>query len=86
MLFSQASRHRMEYGVEEKKAEKVLDINKTGHSTPDEKDVLGRGDGEPFELTRDGVRLHPQPTADPLDPLNWSKMRKNSILAIVMWM
>lgn len=35
-------------------------------------------------LTRDGLKLHPQPTSDPLDPLNWSPIRKNSILAIVM--
>ena len=30
--------------------------------------------------------LHPEPTKDPRDPLNWSVWRKNSILAIVMWM
>lgn len=36
-------------------------------------------------VTRDGVRLHPQPTADPLDPLNWSSFQKHSILAIVMF-
>lgn len=35
-------------------------------------------------VTRDGIRLHPQPTADPLDPLNWSRLQKNSILGIVM--
>ncbi|PLN78451.1 MFS general substrate transporter [Aspergillus taichungensis] len=28
--------------------------------------------------------LHPQPTSDPLDPLNWSAFQKNSILGIVM--
>lgn len=76
----------MDTQIDEKKAEKVLDISKTGHSTPDEKDVIDRGEGASFELTRDGVRLHPQPTADPLDPLNWTKARKNTILAIVMWM
>lgn len=32
----------------------------------------------------DGMRLHPQPTSDPLDPLNWSAVRKHTILAIVM--
>lgn len=36
-------------------------------------------------VTRNGVTLHPQPTSDPLDPLNWSNLRKHSILAIVMW-
>lgn len=33
-------------------------------------------------VIRDGVRVHPQPTSDPLDPLNWSSLRKNSILFI----
>lgn len=35
-------------------------------------------------VEHDGFRLHPQPTSDPLDPLNWSSFRKHSILAIVM--
>jgi len=35
-------------------------------------------------ITRDGIRVHPQPTTDPLDPLNWSFIQKHSILAIVM--
>ncbi|KAI9661360.1 MAG: hypothetical protein M1831_003093 [Alyxoria varia] len=35
-------------------------------------------------LDKHGIRLHPQPTTDPLDPLNWSKTRKHSMLAIVM--
>ncbi|KAF1991444.1 MFS transporter [Aulographum hederae CBS 113979] len=33
---------------------------------------------------KDGFKLHPQPTSDPLDPLNWSSGRKHGILAIVM--
>ena len=41
--------------------------------------------GESF-VTRDGVKVHPQPTADPLDPLNWSWIKKHSILAIVMYL
>ncbi|KAJ5563416.1 hypothetical protein N7535_008580 [Penicillium sp. DV-2018c] len=32
-----------------------------------------------------GIRLHPQPTADALDPLNWSKFQKHIILSIVMF-
>jgi hypothetical protein len=36
-------------------------------------------------ITRDGLRVHPQPTADPLDPLNWSFFQKHTILAIVMF-
>lgn len=37
-------------------------------------------------VSKDGVVLHPQPTADALDPLNWSARRKNPILAIVMYL
>ena len=64
----------------------------------DEKDSKGQDDG-PFDvahekgivnqdhnISKDGVRLHPQPTADPLDPLNWSSFRKHTILAIVMYL
>lgn len=36
-------------------------------------------------VTKNGMRLHPQPTSDPLDPLNWSSFKKHLILAIVMW-
>ncbi|KAL1997927.1 hypothetical protein VTN02DRAFT_415 [Thermoascus thermophilus] len=45
------------------------------------------GDDAPAEseVTKDGIRLHPQPTSDPLDPLNWSRLRKHTILGIVMW-
>ncbi|KAK6381314.1 hypothetical protein LTS17_004371 [Exophiala oligosperma] len=35
-------------------------------------------------VMKDGIRLHPQPTSDPLDPLNWSSFQKHSILAIIM--
>lgn len=35
-------------------------------------------------VTKDGLKVHPQPTTDPLDPLNWSPWRKSSLLAIVM--
>ena len=37
-------------------------------------------------VTRDGFRLHPQPTSDPLDPLNWSSFQKHTILGIVMYL
>lgn len=39
-----------------------------------------------INVSRDGVILHPQPTADVLDPLNWSAYKKKSILAIVMYL
>jgi hypothetical protein len=35
-------------------------------------------------LSRNGVPLHPIPTADPLNLLNWTAFRKHTILAIVM--
>lgn len=35
-------------------------------------------------VTKDGLKVHPQPTTDPLDPLNWSRWRKGCILSIVM--
>lgn len=35
-------------------------------------------------LEHKGFKLHPQPTSDPLDPLNWSFTRKHGILAVVM--
>ncbi|KAK4908567.1 hypothetical protein LTR66_017552, partial [Elasticomyces elasticus] len=35
-------------------------------------------------VDKDGMRIHPQPTTDALDPLNWSTFRKHSILAVVM--
>jgi len=33
-----------------------------------------------------GIELHPKPTADPLDPLNFPRWRKWAALGIVMWM
>ncbi|KAJ5177413.1 Major facilitator superfamily domain general substrate transporter [Penicillium coprophilum] len=36
-------------------------------------------------VNKNGIRLHPQPTADSLDPLNWSIFQKHVILSIVMF-
>ncbi|KAL3460324.1 major facilitator superfamily domain-containing protein [Aspergillus heterothallicus] len=36
-------------------------------------------------VEKDGVHVHPQPTTDSLDPLNWPRMQKNTILGIVMF-
>ncbi|KAL3432598.1 major facilitator superfamily domain-containing protein [Aspergillus tetrazonus] len=41
-------------------------------------------DNEPLPVEQNGIRVHPQPTCDPLDPLNWSWLQKHTILAIVM--
>lgn len=35
-------------------------------------------------LRQDGDTIHPQRTPDPLDPLNWSRLQKHTILSIVM--
>lgn len=36
-------------------------------------------------LEQNGIKIHPQPTSDPLDPLNWSRLEKHTILGIVMF-
>lgn len=36
-------------------------------------------------INKEGTKLHPQPTSDALDPLNWSNFQKHVILAIVMF-
>ena len=38
-----------------------------------------------FAAVRDGIELHPKPTSDPLDPLNFSKASKFAALGVVMW-
>ncbi|KAL8731708.1 MAG: hypothetical protein Q9181_004207 [Wetmoreana brouardii] len=54
----------------------------------DEKPSTGweTGKVDDVGVSKDGMRVHPQPTADPLDPLNWSSFRKHTILAIVMYL
>ena len=44
------------------------------------------GQHEDVGISKHGMRVHPQPSADPLDPLNWSKFKKHTILAIVMYL
>lgn len=50
-----------------------------------EKGLVDQEDTEAGAITKGGLKLHPQPTRDPLDPLNWSTWRKHVILAIVMF-
>lgn len=48
------------------------------------KDAVGQTTDE-LVLSKDGLPLFPQPVlGDELDPLNWSKVQKHTILAIVM--
>ena len=58
-----------------------LDLSKEKGS-PEEPDIQASYD---HSVMRDGVKLHPQPTVDPLDPLNWSSLKKHTILGIVMF-
>ena len=53
-----------------------------------EKSIVDHDAGQTYEtaIKKDGVKLHPQPTSDPLDPLNWTGFRKHSILGIVMYL
>ena len=37
-----------------------------------------------ISLSQNEIKVHPQLTSDALDPLNWSRLQKNSILGIVM--
>lgn len=75
--------------------------NTPGPTNKKEKIVMVEGDGSPYDVgnekgnfpnverhivSKDGVILHPQPTGDALDPLNWSACKKHSILAIVMYL
>lgn len=39
-----------------------------------------------FAPAKGGIELYPKPTEDPLDPLNFSRIEKWTILGIVMWM
>ncbi|GIJ99781.1 hypothetical protein Aspvir_003784 [Aspergillus viridinutans] len=36
-------------------------------------------------IEQNGIKIHPQPTSDPLDPLNWSRLEKHTILGVVMF-
>ena len=51
-----------------------------------DKEKLETTEGLEPIVTKNGIRLFPQPTNDPLDPLNWSRWRKFLILGMVMWM
>ncbi|KAG8527779.1 uncharacterized protein KY384_007933 [Bacidia gigantensis] len=53
---------------------------KTGSKSPD-----FQAEPDDLAVSHDGIKLHPQPTSDPLDPLNWSPYKKHAILGIVMF-
>ena len=67
--------------------EEVYESNKKENPTPVRGHIVQDGAGDRMRhqsVDKHGMRLHPQPTNDTLDPLNWSKTKKHSILAIVM--
>lgn len=73
-------------GLTDKK-EKILMVEKDGFPSNDVGNEKGNvPHAEHHLVSKGGVVLHPQPTADALDPLNWSAYKKHSILAIVMYL
>jgi Na+/melibiose symporter-like transporter len=43
-----------------------------------------KGYVQEYAPAKDGIELHPKPTTDPLDPLNFSRAQKLTCLSIVM--
>ncbi|KAJ5139870.1 Major facilitator superfamily domain general substrate transporter, partial [Penicillium atrosanguineum] len=70
--------------------EKQIHKRCQGHSANNSTDFMPTSIEDGPQLAADetvdknGIRLHPQPTSDPLDPLNWSSLQKHGILSIVM--
>lgn len=74
----------MAQAVSEKEGGKTLETS-VRHDA--EKHAFGIDAGSSgVVVVKDNAILHPQPTADPCDPLKWSWLKKHSILAIVMYL
>jgi hypothetical protein len=91
LYFAVSSNRRFfEVASESNMDEKQIHKSCLDHSTEDQADVIPTSLENGIQLTGDeavdkhGTRLHPQPTSDPLDPLNWSTFQKHGILSIVM--
>ena len=78
----------MAAAVGDEKANHPFNNEDGTNGTLNEKGSAERSESQAYEVgvLKDGVRTHPQPTADPLDPLNWSSAKKHTILAIVMYL
>lgn len=70
--------------IPEKGVEKTLGTRET-HDVEKHSSVVNTG-SLGVVVVKDNAALHPQPTADPCDPLNWSRLKKNTILGIVMYL
>ncbi|PYI04563.1 MFS transporter [Aspergillus sclerotiicarbonarius CBS 121057] len=53
--------------------------------TVSEKQSESAADANDLPIEQHGMHVHPTPTADPLDPLNWPHCQKHTILGIVMF-
>ena len=69
------------------KGEDTLNARETQSNVDEKFDhhaIAAREEGSSIlKTSRDGQSLHPQPTVDPNDPLNWPQRRKNLILLVV---
>lgn len=73
----------------EDKSKDGLRVEDGSHGTPhlsNGNGILDHGDSYDVAIMKDGIKLHPQPTADPLDPLNWTSFKKHTVLAIFMYL
>ena len=69
----------------------ALDLDRVGETEGyvlDEakiREKFGLAHDVPLKKSPDGKVLIPQPTDDPEDPLNWTRMKKAAILLVVGW-
>lgn len=47
------------------------------------REKFGIAAGVPLKKSKEGIVLIPQPTDDPEDPLNWSRLKKAAILLVI---
>jgi len=64
-----------------KKSSEISGISRPGDETPT---PVEGAQVACYAVDKNGIKLHPQPTSDPLDPLNWSNFQKHTILSAVM--
>jgi hypothetical protein len=69
-----------------KKASWILGMNDVEDFAFNERRYVAQGVREPYGTcsSAEMVKVHPQATTDPLDPLNWTTVKKHTILGIVM--